>query len=54
MKVEKFLEKFEANKTSVTKEIAARLIRIIENGFTNDLRRIDFMVIKWIIPRMKM
>lgn len=53
MNVEKFLEKLEANKTSVTNEIAARLMRIIENGFTNDLRRIDFIVIQWIIPRMK-
>ena len=54
MNVEKFLEKLEANKTSVTNEIAARLMRIIENGFINDLRRIDFMVIKLIIPRMMM
>ncbi len=46
MKVEKFREKLDANNTSVTKEIAARLMRIIENGFTKERRRIDFMVMR--------
>ncbi len=50
--MEKFLEKFEANRTSVTKEIAARLMRITEKGFMNERLRIDFMVIRVIIPRM--
>ncbi len=53
MKVEKFLEKFEANKTSVTKETAARLMRITEKGFMNERRKMDFMVIIVIISRMK-
>ncbi len=52
--MEKFFEKLEANKTSVTKDIAARLMRITENGFMNERRSIDFMVIKLIIPRMGM
>ena len=46
MNVEKFLEKLEANNTSVTNEIAARLMRIIENGLKKERLKIDFMVIK--------
>ncbi|MDY5123407.1 MAG: hypothetical protein SPE59_06370 [Treponema sp.] len=44
----------DANNASVTKEIAARLMRIIENGLKKERLRIDFMVIKWIIPRRSM
>lgn len=46
MNVEKFLEKLDANNTSVTKEIAARLMRIMENGLKKERLKIDFMVIK--------
>ena len=49
MNTEKFLEKLDANNTSVTKEIAARLMRIIEKGLKKERLRIDFMVIKFLI-----
>lgn len=49
MNAEKFLEKLDANNTSVTKEIAARLMRIIEKGLKKERLRIDFMVIKFLI-----
>ena len=49
MNAEKFLEKLDANNTSVTKEIAARLMRIIEKGLKKERLRIDFMVINFLI-----
>ncbi len=52
MVVEKFLEKFEANSTSVMKETAARLIRISEKGLMKERRRMVRIVILQSVSRM--